>query len=98
MGIETSKIVSDLHYRIQQEAEQIIEKQLSCLGVKEREPDKLKRILYPDDPDAFCSYEYDGTVILGVKRKVGENIVSIEFDVPNLETQKQKGEVQDEKL
>jgi len=98
MSIETSKIVSDLHYRIQQEAEQIIKKQLSVLGIKERELGKLKRTLYPFDPDAFCSYEYDGIKILGVRRKIGENIVSIEFDVPNLETQKQKGEVQDEKL
>ena len=46
----------------------------------------ITKTLYPDDPLALASYEYDGIRILGVR--ISENRMSIVFDVPELKAQR----------
>jgi len=81
-------LAGELHKRVQDEIEKMLKSQVEKLG--ERFPvEQLVRKLYPDDPETLCSYEYEGKPILGVK--IGPNGMSIQFDVPEIETQ--KGEV-----
>ena len=81
-------LAGDLHKRVQGEIERLLKSQIEKLGEKFH-AQQLKRTLYPDDPEALCTYEYDGKPILGVK--IGPNGMSILFDVPELK-ETQKGE------
>ena len=48
----------------------------------------ITKTLYPDDPLALASYEYDGVKILGVR--ISDSRMGIEFDIPELKTRTQK--------
>uniref|UniRef100_A0A6H1ZJM1 Uncharacterized protein n=1 Tax=viral metagenome TaxID=1070528 RepID=A0A6H1ZJM1_9ZZZZ len=91
---DVDSIAGDLFKRIKEESKKLLRRQLSILGIPDGDVKlwHIKRILYPDDPNVLCRYEYDGKIILGVM--IGESGMSIEFDVVNLETLKNKGEVQ----
>ncbi len=92
-------MASGLYRRIEAEIEKLLRSQLEKLGVIDDaqfliESGNFKKYLYPGDPNALCAYEYKGQKILGVR--ISENMVCVEFDVPNvikIETQT-KGEVQ----
>jgi len=112
-------LAGDLHERVQGEIKRLLISQLEKIGFEFQANlpsnayhnleriEKLKRKLYPDDPNALCTYEYDGKPILGVK--IGPNGMSILFAVPEIKDvetffanpkwiakiETQKGEVQD---
>jgi hypothetical protein len=86
-------IVTNLYRRVCEEKEKILKSQLEILGVDTQKCiDEKKQI----DGLVFCSngftnpmilesWYYNNTPILAIK--IGENMMSIEFDIPKLETQ-----------
>lgn len=106
------QIAGDLHKRVEYEIVKFLKEQLEKLGCEFPqkklssaqfynwgEIKKLKKIIYPNDPDKLCTYEYDGKTILGVR--IGPNGMSIMFDMPVIETEgiekETQKEVQDDK-
>ena len=89
-------IADNLYERIQEETEALLRSQLQLLGVEIPDDSNLKGVegltktTFQDDQKALAIYEYKGREILGIR--VSDNNMAIEFDVPELETQK---EVQD---
>jgi len=83
-------IAENLFNRIEEETERLLKLQLQKLGVSYADG-IVRETFFPHDPFALAIYEYEGIKILGVR--IGENFMSIEWDVPKLETQT-KGEVQ----
>lgn len=91
---EIEEISTNLYRRVEAETDKLLRSQLTILGVDfpERELGTseyydytgigIKKILYPDDPLALATYEYNGIPILGIR--ISENRMAIEFDVPGL--------------
>lgn len=93
-GVDVQEIADRLHERLETEIPKRLKSQLEKLGFdlpelkseSEEWPLKamgVKRFLYPGNPEALCSYEYQGKPILGVRIIDG----GIAFDVPKIETQ-----------
>lgn len=82
--LDINEIAGDLYYRIAEETEKILEKQLSKLNEKyNKDIRQFQKIIYPDDPLVLATYEYNGQTILGVR--INDTRTSIEFDIPELE-------------
>ena len=83
---QVEELASDLHMRVQEEIGSLLRQQLKKLGVDFEDnvtiEERVKRILYPDDPKTLAVYQYDGKTILAVK--IGPNGMSITFDVPEI--------------
>ncbi len=82
---QVEELASGLHKRVQEQIEEFLASQLKKLGVSDKRG--FKRVLYPDDPKTLAVYQYDGKDILAVR--IGPNDMSIVFDVPEIETQKE---------
>ena len=81
-------ISANLYKRICAETEALLRSQLTALGVSigdEAAVGLVRRELFPDDPHALAIYEYNGVKILGLR--ISDNMMSVEFDTPKLESQ-----------
>ena len=90
-------ISNDLYRRIADETERLLMSQFQALGVY---PDDihtvsglLKKVLYPLESLSLATYEFNGQTILGVR--IGEGRMSIEFDIPKLTQESQRGSKED---
>lgn len=73
------KLAEGLNGQIEKETMKFLTEAMGKRGIRNYDPKKMKRKLFPEDPEALCSYEYEGQPILCV-RIINSGIV---FDMPN---------------
>jgi len=82
-------LITGLYSRVQEETERLLRQQLLALGVDFRVKEDIKKIIFPNDPQALAIYEYKGQKILGLR--ISDNGMGVEFDIPKITNPETQG-------
>ena len=81
-------IADDLYGKVSENIERLVKEQLGD-KFEDAEP-YIRRVFYPDDPQAICDITYQGKTILQVRMR--DDFLGMEFIMPN---DKKPKEIQD---